>query len=114
MGTHPIFESDFDCLTERKQYTKMPSKIQEVDAFDGDEEMMPEMMPEMPERKEYLWSCDLEGENAQFKFEGGDSETEMLTFKSAAILCVLSDQTCWVRLGDLAVEPPLLLSLAEG
>ena len=117
----------------------MPSKIQEVDAFDGDEEMMPEMMPEMPERKEYLWSCDLEGENAQFKFEGGDSETEMLTFKSAAlgegasgkhvvkvsavgansekvtaILCVLSDQNCWVRLGDLAVEPPLLLSLAEG
>jgi len=139
MGTHPIFESDFDCLTERKQNTKMPSKIQEVDAFDGDEEMMPEMMPEMPERKEYLWSCDLEGENAQFKFEGGDSETEMLTFKSAAlgegasgkhvvkvsavgansekvtaILCVLSDQNCWVRLGDLAVEPPLLLSLAEG
>merc|ERR1712106_354767 len=140
MGTHPIFESDFDCLTERKQNTKMPSKIQEVDStFDGDEEMTSEMMPEMPERKEYLWSCDLEGENAQFKFEGGDSETEMLTFKSAAlgegasgkhvvkvsavgansekvtaILCVLSDQNCWVRLGDLAVEPPLLLSLAEG
>ena len=40
----------------------MPSKIQEVDTCcDGDEEMMPEMMPEMPERKEYLWSCDLEG-----------------------------------------------------
>ena len=49
--------------------------------------------------------------------------------KVTAILCVLSDQVCyfqnfrkvfylqkncWVRLGDLAVEPPLLLSLAEG
>merc|ERR1712168_170631 len=138
MGTHPIFESDFDCLTEHKKITEMPSKIQEVDA-EIDEEMMPEMMPEMPERKEYLWSCDLEGENAQFKFEGGDSETETITFKSAAlgegasgkhvikvsavgansekvtaILCVLSDQNCWVRLGDLAIEPPLLLSLAEG
>merc|ERR1712193_169345 len=23
MGTHPIFESDFDCLTERKKYLNM-------------------------------------------------------------------------------------------
>merc|ERR1711892_713956 len=27
MGTHPIFESDFDCLTEKKKnYSKMPPK----------------------------------------------------------------------------------------
>merc|ERR1711962_568970 len=140
MGTHPIFESDFDCLTEL-DYTheKMPSKIQEAEIEADDQDMMDCCPPEMPERKEYLWSCDLEGEKAQFKFEGGDSETETITFKSAAlgesatgkhvvkvsavgansekvtaILCVLSDQNCWVRLGDLAIEPPLLLSLAEG
>merc|ERR1712235_82694 len=28
MGTHPIFESDFDCLTERKQSRNMESLIE--------------------------------------------------------------------------------------
>ena len=62
------------------------------------------------------------GENAHFKFEGGDSETETITFKSAAlgegasgkhvvkvsavgansskvtaILCVLSDQVSFLK-----------------
>lgn len=118
----------------------MPSKIQD-DIVEGgsDEEMMPMGYPDMPERKEYLWSCDLEGAKAQFKFEGGDSETETITFKSAALgegatgkhvvkvsavgansekvtatLCVLNDQNCWLRLPELSIEPPLLLSLAEG
>merc|ERR1712212_372672 len=27
MGTHPIFESDFDCLTDRSRITKMPLKV---------------------------------------------------------------------------------------
>ena len=43
----------------------MPSKIPqeaEIDSDDG-EEMMPmgAGYPGMPERKEYLWSCDLKG-----------------------------------------------------
>jgi len=140
MGTHPIFESDFDCLTDGKfDPESMPSKVQEAEIDDGVEDMMPMGYPDMPERKEYLWSCDLEGEKAQFKFEGGDSETETITFKSAAlgegasgkhvvkvsavgansekvtsILCVLNDQNCWLRLPELSIEPPLLLSLAEG
>jgi len=35
MGTHPIFESDFDCLTERKpkaaqkQYSITPEKLED-------------------------------------------------------------------------------------
>ena len=37
----------------------MPSKIQEAE-IEADEDMM-EIPPELPERKEYLWSCDLEG-----------------------------------------------------
>ena len=44
---------------------RMPSKIPqeaEIDSDDG-EEMMPmgAGYPGMPERKEYLWSCDLKG-----------------------------------------------------
>ena len=38
----------------------MPSKIQEAE-IEADEDMMDMCPPEMPERKEYLWSCDLEG-----------------------------------------------------
>merc|ERR1711990_81046 len=30
MGTHPIFESDFDCLTERKSRTELSSPPQDV------------------------------------------------------------------------------------
>jgi len=30
MGTHPIFESDFDCLTEAKLESKVTSNQQEV------------------------------------------------------------------------------------
>jgi len=26
MGTHPIFESDFDCLTERARLYKIPTR----------------------------------------------------------------------------------------
>jgi len=121
----------------------MPSKVpQEPAEIESDEE---EMMPmggypgEMPERKEYLWSCDLKGAKDTFKFEGGDSETESIIFKSAglasgakgrhtievsavnassekvtAILCILTDQNCWTRLPDLSIEPPLLLTLVEG
>merc|ERR1712131_109131 len=93
----------------------------------------------MPERKEYLWSCDLKGEKNTFKFEGGDSQVENIIFKSAAlgsgasgkhvvevsavdansekvtaILCILNDQNCWIKLPDLSIEPPLLLTLTEG
>ena len=39
----------------------MPSKVQEAEIDDGVEDMMPMGYPDMPERKEYLWSCDLEG-----------------------------------------------------
>ena len=51
---------DIDCFLFR-----MPSKIPqeaEIDSDDG-EEMMPMSAgyPGMPERKEYLWSCDLKG-----------------------------------------------------
>jgi len=121
----------------------MPSKIPqeaEIDSDDG-EEMMPmgAGYPGMPERKEYLWSCDLKGEKNQFKFEGGDSQVENIIFKSAAlgsgasgkhvvevsavdansekvtaILCILNDQNCWIKLPDLSIEPPLLLTLTEG
>merc|ERR1712137_792488 len=95
--------------------------------------------PGMPERKEYLWSCDLKGEKNTFKFEGGDSQVENIIFKSAAlgsgasgkhvvevsavdansekvtaILCILNDQNCWIKLPDLSIEPPLLLTLTEG
>jgi len=121
----------------------MPSKIPqeaEIDSDDG-EEMMPMSAgyPGMPERKEYLWSCDLKGEKNTFKFEGGDSQVENIIFKSAAlgsgasgkhvvevsavdansekvtaILCILNDQNCWIKLPDLSIEPPLLLTLTEG
>merc|ERR1711892_805824 len=33
MGTHPIFESDFDCLTESKKPNKMSSKEEIVQGF---------------------------------------------------------------------------------
>merc|ERR1712147_471814 len=74
-----------------------------------------------------------------FKFEGGDSQVENIIFKSAAlgsgasgkhvvevsavdansekvtaILCILNDQNCWIKLPDLSIEPPLLLTLTEG
>jgi hypothetical protein len=124
----------------------MPSKVvaeREAEIESDEEEMMP-MGPggypgEIPERKEYLWSCNLKGEKDTFKFEGGDSETESIIFKSAAlglgakgrhtvevsavnassekvtaILCILTDQNCWIRLPDLSIEPPLLLTLVEG
>ena len=47
----------------------MPSKIPqeaEIDSDDG-EEMMPmgAGYPGMPERKEYLWSCDLKGKTLE-------------------------------------------------
>lgn len=119
----------------------MPSKIPAEAEIESDEEMMgaPMGYPEMLERKNYLWSCDLQGDKAQHKFEGGDSETETIKFMSAAlgegatgkhvikvsavdansekttaILCILNDTNCWVRLPALTIEPPLLLSLAEG
>merc|ERR1719320_1927996 len=70
---------------------------------------------------------------------GGDSQVENIIFKSAAlgsgasgkhvvevsavdassekvtaILCILNDQNCWIKLPDLSIEPPLLLTLTEG
>jgi len=95
--------------------------------------------PPMPVQKQFLWGTDLKGEGSQMKFEGGDAEDETLVFRSAALgagakgkhvvelsavdvksekvtvtLCVLSDQNCYIRLPEIAVEPPILLKLAEG
>lgn len=123
----------------------MPSKIPqeaEIDSDDGEEMMMPmggQGYPGIPERKEYLWSCNLKGEKDTYKFEGGDSECENIIFKSAAlgsgasgkhtvevsavdansekvtaILCILNDERCWISLPELSIEPPLLLTLTEG
>merc|ERR1711970_35956 len=122
----------------------MPSKVAAEPAeIESDEEEMSMPMGgypgEIPERKEYLWSCNLKGEKDTFKFEGGGSETESIIFKSAAlglgakgrhpvevsavnassekvtaILCILTDQNCWIRPPDLSIEPPLLLTLVEG
>jgi len=117
---------------------KMPSKVPaEIDMDDSDIEIPEEAM--MPQQKSYLWATDLEGANAQMKFEGGDVEDEMLVFKSAAlsvgakgkhvvqlsavdaksekvtaVLAVLSDANPFVRLPEISVEPPILLKLAEG
>merc|ERR1712050_335294 len=33
MGTHPIFESDFDCLTEKKSFLKMVQKVASAEEF---------------------------------------------------------------------------------
>merc|ERR1711892_1147777 len=30
MGTHPIFESDFDCLTEKKMTSTLPSNVEQL------------------------------------------------------------------------------------
>jgi len=118
---------------------KMPTKIPaEVDMSDEEDEIMPEQM-EMPQPKQYLWAADLKGKDYQMKFEGGDSEDEQLIFKSAAlgagakgkhvvelsavdvksekvtvVLCVLTDDKCYVRLPEISVEPPILLKLTEG
>jgi len=105
---------------------------------DEEDEIMPEQM-EMPQPKQYLWAADLKGKDYQMKFEGGDSEDEQLIFKSAAlgagakgkhvvelsavdvksekvtvVLCVLTDDKCYVRLPEISVEPPILLKLTEG
>ena len=54
LKTNLIFYSELDYSQKT-----MPSKIQEAE-IEADEDMM-EIPPELPERKEYLWSCDLEG-----------------------------------------------------
>merc|ERR1711970_1412028 len=41
MGTHPIFESDFDCLTEAKERTMADADINDQDLLDYDEEEQP-------------------------------------------------------------------------
>merc|ERR1712113_825546 len=49
MGTHPIFESDFDCLTE---YTKMAdADINDQDLLDYDEEEQPQQKEEKKNEK---------------------------------------------------------------
>jgi len=119
---------------------KMPTKIPaEIDMSDEEDEMMPEQMEMAPQPKQYLWAADLKGKDYQMKFEGGDSEDEQLIFKSAAlgagakgkhvvelsavdvksekvtvVLCVLTDDKCYVRLPEISVEPPILLKLTEG
>merc|ERR1711988_1522069 len=35
MGTHPIFESDFDCLTDQNLRLKMVQKVNSADEFNA-------------------------------------------------------------------------------
>merc|ERR1712228_291266 len=51
MGTHPIFESDFDCLTEPNKNGKMVNKVEEEEKILKIEE---EKKEEIPEKKEEI------------------------------------------------------------
>ena len=145
----------------------MPSKVQEAEIDDGVEDMMPMGYPDMPERKEYLWSCDLEGifvifvkkthnffrwkssvqvwgwrfRDRDYYFQIGsfgrgclwktcrqgvgrrrqlrESDLDLVRPQRSGKVWEVSSfllnlQNCWLRLPELSIEPPLLLSLAEG
>merc|ERR1712088_285893 len=46
MGTHPIFESDFDCLTEKRNTMNIPELEYESDSDDVGEDMDMDRIPE--------------------------------------------------------------------
>jgi len=87
MGTHPIFESDFDCLTDKSlRFAFIISQVRFEMVSEAAEESVPETMPavEVNEFNEHPLECswDLWYLSADKNKEWDDRLTKLMTFST--------------------------------
>merc|ERR1712183_276335 len=95
MGTHPIFESDFDCLTELKMLSRLATRICRRPATDGVFQVKSGVLYTPPR---FANSHDISSGNMVIGI--GIS----VLFSSAVILCQLNNQKEFIAIKYATLE----------
>merc|ERR1712147_363594 len=110
MGTHPIFESDFDCLTERNKQEKMAAQPQMVDIRQLNPQQLTEVSQRIDQELQVLQGCHNELLTVRKKFITSREAVVDMDGNQGAALMVPLTGSLYVR-GKLNESDSLIVDI---